>query len=158
MDVLLLRHGKAERPSIRVPSDYQRPLTAIGRKEVERVGRAIRRMGINPDVLATSPLVRAAQTAGIVSGYVGVEAVEWDELKPETDPRDTIDMVEAAGADTVLLVGHEPHMSSMISQMISDGSAVVSLKKGGLACVRVPALGPGRLRYVLTPRQLAMIS
>ncbi len=158
MDVLLLRHGKAERPSIRVPSDYQRPLTAIGRKEVERVGRAIRRMGINLDVLATSPLVRAAQTAGIVSGYVGVEAIEWDELKPETDPRDTIDMVEAAGADTILLVGHEPHMSSMISQMISDGSAVVSLKKGGLACVRVPVLGPGRLRYVLTPRQLAMIS
>lgn len=158
MDVLLLRHGKAERPSIRVPSDYQRPLTGIGRKEVERVGRAIKKMGINPDVLATSPLVRAAQTAEIVSGYMDAETVEWEELRPETDPKDTIDMIEAAGADTIMLVGHEPHMSTLISQMISDGSAIISLKKGGLACVRVPALGPGRLRYVLTLRQLVMIS
>lgn len=158
MDVFLLRHGKAERPSVRIPSDYHRPLTVPGRREMERVGRAIRKMGIRPDVLASSPLVRAAQTAEIVSGYLGAAVDEWEELKPEVPPAETMKALEAAGADSVMLVGHEPHLSTLISRMISDGTASVSLKKGGLACVRTYMPGSADLRYVLTPKQLVMIS
>lgn len=158
MDVFLLRHGKAERPSARIPSDYHRPLTVPGRREMEKVGRAIRKMGIRPDLLASSPLVRAAQTAEIVSGYLGAAVDEWEVLKPEAPPAGAIKALEDAGADSVMLVGHEPHMSTLISQMISDGTASVSLKKGGLACVRTYMPGSANLRYVLTPKQLVMIS
>lgn len=158
MDVFLLRHGKAARTSATMPSDHMRPLTDTGRREAERIGRALRRMKVRPDVLASSPLLRAAETASIVGGHLRAEVVEWDALKPESSPADTMDAIGRMGADSIMLVGHEPHLSNLVSHMVSATMLSMSLKKGGLACVRIPAVGLASLRYVLTPRQMVMMS
>ena len=83
----------------------------------------------------------------------------WEDLKPETNPSHTMDAIRSTGADSVMVVGHEPHLTSLISHMISrHDDACITLKKGGLACVRLPVLGPGELRYMLTPKQMGMMS
>ena len=158
MEIQLLRHGKAASPSLRMPSDHDRPLTDEGRRELVKTGKALRNMRLRPDILASSPLVRAVQTSETISKYVGAETEIWNELKPETPPEQTLHTIQKAGADSILLVGHQPHLSNLISHMISDNHASISIKKGGLACVRLSALGHGELRYIMTPKQLGMIA
>ena len=158
MDVYILRHGKAAPPSLRIPSDHDRPLTDAGRRELARTGRALRHMGIRPDTLASSPLLRAVQTAEAVSKYVGADMEIWEDLKPETSPDETLHTIRLSGADSIMLVGHEPHLTALISHMTAGHHIHISLKKGGLACVRLPVLGRGALRYILTPKQMGMIS
>lgn len=157
MIVYLLRHGKAARPSFSVHSDYTRPLTNVGRREMRKIGQALNRLKIQPEILASSPLTRSIETAEIVSKYVGVEVVQWDELKPETHPFKTMDVIEKLPVKSIMVVGHEPHLSNLISHMISATMLPLSLKKGSLACVRMPAVGFASLRYLLTPRQMGMI-
>lgn len=158
MDVYILRHGKAAPPSIRIPSDHARPLTNVGRQELNKTGRALRNMGIRPNILAASPLLRAVQTAETISRYVGADVEIWEDLKPETIPDKTLDTIHSSGADSIMVVGHEPHLTDIISHMISSHTVSISLKKGGLACVRLPMLGGGVLRYILTPKQMKMMS
>ena len=158
MNVYVLRHGKAAPPSRRVPSDHSRPLTGLGRRELAKTGSALQRMKIRPDTLASSPLLRAVQTADILSKYIGTEMEIWDDLKPETPTNKTLDAILSTGVDSVMMVGHEPHLTGLISCMTSDRPVNISLKKGGLACVRIPVLGRGALRYILTPKQMEMIS
>lgn len=140
------------------PSDFNRHLTADGRRDIHAVGRAIRRLKIRPDILVSSPLTRAMQTANIVSEYVGVEVQEWDSLRPESNPADAISTMKDSNTNSIMLVGHEPHLSKVISCLISAGQATIILKKSGLACVRLSAQGPAVLRYLLTPRQMRMMS
>ena len=158
MEVYILRHGKAAPPSLRIPSDHDRPLTDTGRREVTRTGRALRHMGIRPDTLASSPLLRAVQTAEAISRYVGADVEIWEDLKPEATPDDTLHTMRTTGANSIMVVGHEPHLTGLISHMTSGHPVQISLKKGGLACVRLPVLRRGVLRYILTPKQMGMIS
>ncbi len=158
MNIFLLRHGKAARPSQMVPSDYQRSLTISGRRQIEKIGSVIKKMGIRPDILASSPLVRAMQTASIVSGHVKCDVVTWEELKPEIIPEVTTKSVLAAGVDSVMLVGHEPHLSGMVSSMVCDSAVSLSIKKGGLVCVNIMPSGAGIIRYMLTPKQMVMMT
>ena len=154
MIVFLLRHGKAARPSTLVHSDHMRPLTNTGRSEMLKIGRAIKRLDISPGILASSPLVRAVQTAEIVSEHLNIDVTLWDELKPESHPSATLKLIQSLDVKSVMLVGHEPHMTDLISHMISATMLPISLKKGGLACIRMPAKGLASLRYLLTPRQM----
>ena len=158
MEVYVLRHGKAAPPSFRTPSDHDRPLTDVGLRDLSRTGRALRRMSIRPGTLASSPLLRAVQTAEAISRYVMADVEIWEDLKPETAPDETLHTIRSTGADSIMVVGHEPNLTGLISHMISDHAATISLKKGGLACVRLPVLGRGALRYILTPKQMEMIS
>ena len=158
MEVHILRHGKAAPPSLRIPSDHDRPLTDAGRRELARTGRALRRMDVRPDTLASSPLLRAIQTAEAISKHVGADVEIWEDLKPETTPSETLHTIRLSGADSIMVVGHEPHLTALISHMTSGHPIQISLKKGGLACVRLPVLGRGALRYILTPKQMGMMS
>lgn len=158
MKVYLFRHGIAAPYTLGHMGDHGRPLTDAGRRQLARTGVALRRMDIRPDILASSPLVRATQTADIVSRYVGTDVSIWDALKPERSPAEALDRIRRSGADSVMVVGHEPHLTDMISAMISDCRVSISLKKGAMAYVRLGAPQPATLRYILTPRQMGMIS
>ena len=154
MIVFLLRHGKAARPSTLIHSDHMRPLTNEGRSEMVKIGRALKHLDIQPDMLVSSPLVRSVQTAEIVSEYVDASITLWDELKPESHPSATLKLIHSLHVKSIMLVGHEPHLTDLISHMISTTMLPISLKKGGLACIRMPAKGFASLRYLLTPRQM----
>lgn len=162
MDLYVLRHGKAgERSGMR--GDAQRALTETGVREMTAISKALRRLGIRPDYLASSPLNRARQTADIVSKALipkGGKVAVWNELRPETDTDQTISrLVSLPTASSVMVVGHEPNLSSLIAGMVSgraDGIRI-ALKKGGFAHVRVSSITRkpfGSLRCVLTPKQM----
>jgi len=157
MDLYLLRHAiAAERSSD--GSDAMRALTPDGIEKMRSGARGMQRLGIRLDRLLTSPLVRARETAAIVGAAL--------EVAPETSgalaPGCTVDtllglLAQMPRAESVMVVGHEPDLSSMIADL-TGGSRVV-MKKGGLALVDLPSLdaGAGSLDWLLTPRVLRML-
>ena len=168
MDIYILRHGKAEQHAPTVAGDYRRKLTEAGKKDMERIAKAIKGMGIRPDSIISSPLVRARQTAKIASEHVKSRrrSVQiWEELKPEIDVGMTIKRLLAMKpTSSVMLVGHEPHLSTLIGAIISGNTgrnACVSLKKGGLAHLQADVGRSGLqgcIASLLAPRQLRSLS
>jgi len=166
MDVFFLRHGEAGK---RLPSsskDYQRTLTAAGRNEVEQIANAFLEMRIKFDLIATSPLKRAFETAEIVAKVMKSrdgELETWDELKPEGQRSQFYRKLSKIGdgSSSILIVGHEPYLSSTIGEMISGSNCSIVLKKAGIAKVRLIEYSGteprGELRWLLTPRQLKAI-
>ena len=163
MDLYVLRHGLAgEQDSRKYPDDRERPLTRKGFKRLKRQTRGMKSIDLNPDLIVTSPLRRAVQTAEVVHQelYDKCPLIVSDNLAPWSDPRDTLDELRAehASAGRVMIVGHEPHLSSLVS-LVATGSmdAGIRLKKGALCKLRIPIPGPGRcgrIEWSLTPRQM----
>jgi phosphohistidine phosphatase len=161
MKLLLVRHAAAvPRGTPGVPDD-ERPLTAKGKAEFLVAARGLVRIAGRPDVLLTSPLLRARVTAEITA-----RAFKRIELTVEPAlARDSVDGIVVAlkthpvGA-TVAVVGHEPALSALTARLLGvskhDGLA---FEKGGAALVDLPD-GPsagGRLIWFLEPRILRML-
>lgn len=161
MDLYLLRHGRAEKIAQGGGSDAGRSLTERGRTEIREVARWIRSQGYRIDLIATSPLARARQTARIIADeYPGAGSpAVWEELAPGAGFSTLLSRLLELPADTcLLLVGHEPSMSGCIAGIISEsGEARILLKKGGLA--KIVNFSPstqesGELSWLLTPRHM----
>ena len=163
MDLYILRHGEAG-TRIAIPlKDSERTLTVAGKEEIEDISKGLRELNLKFDKILSSPLKRAHETAAIVSEELECENVElWDELKPEGSRTELYKKLARFKQDsTVLVCGHEPYLSTMISDLIgSNGSIRISLKKGGIAKIRVRTFVPktsGELRWLITPRLLKKI-
>ena len=166
MDLYVLRHGVAEeRDSRKYPDDRERPLTGKGIARLTRQVRGMNSLRIRPDLILTSPLRRAVQTAEVIQeGLSNRRQVEFSEsLVPWAEPREILDeLSEGRAAErTVIVVGHEPHLSSLIS-LVSSGTldCAIRLKKGALCKLRITTLGPGRcgrIEWSLTPKQLSKL-
>ena len=154
MRIYFLRHGKAEDRAEWRGDDASRPLTAAGEEEMRREAKSMRVMGLMPDVIVTSPLVRARRTAEIVAEELGLGArlVDDDRLAWGFDVR-RLEQVAAAQApaQAIMVVGHEPDFSATVAALIGGGDVV--FKKGGLARVdaAAPVAGGGQLVWLLTP-------
>lgn len=166
MELYILRHGEAGK---RIPSgskDSERPLTIAGQEEVAQVAKALDRLGIRFDFVATSPLKRASQTAGIVAKALKVKKPsmeEWGELKPEGRRAELYrKLSQFKPESSVLIVGHEPYLSTVVGEIaFGSGAGSVVLKKAGLAKLTVAAFQPkikGELRWLLTPKHLKKIA
>jgi phosphohistidine phosphatase len=160
MDLLILRHGKAEDRGEGV-ADESRTLTKKGIRDIRKVARWMARSEVIPDVIVSSPLPRAKETAEIVADRIGYggDVSLWDELAPGPDPAAVVARLgELGGASLPLLVGHEPQLSSLIALLIGAGAdARITLGKGGIA--RIGELstldgGTGGLQWLLTLRQI----
>jgi phosphohistidine phosphatase len=158
MDLFLVRHAKAEpRDPHRWPADAKRPLTEDGIREFSRFVRTSRLLPGNVDVLATSPLVRAKQTADILHQVrTWPPAEEWKELEPNADPALLLERLAATKeADRIALVGHMPHIGRLLSLLTTGRTDGLSHKfrKGAVARVRLesPATLPGRLDWLVPP-------
>lgn len=165
MDLIILRHGEAGNRTVATSNDAERALTVSGREEVEEVAECMRSLKLRFDLIASSPLKRASETADIVARTLkqGKVLQLWDELKPESNPKALYRRLSKLKAESsVLIIGHEPYLSSMIGEMISGGAGVrLSLKKAGLAKVEVAALVPapvGELKWLLTPRLIKKVA
>lgn len=152
----MLRHGEAGARLEIMTKDSGRSLTAAGRDEVGTIAKKIASMKLKFDHIVTSPLVRARETAEVVAKPQKANVEEWDELKPEGDRQAFYRRLSKLKADSsVLVVGHEPYLTTMICEMIGAPGGRMLLKKGGLARVRVGTLTPkvsGELRWLLSPR------
>ena len=166
MELYILRHGEAGKRLAAGSKDSQRALTVAGEQEVKEVAAGLGGLGIKPDFVASSPLARARQTAEITVKKLKVKKNNfelWDELKPEGS-RDALyaKLARFKADDSVMIVGHEPYLSSLVRDLAFDGqgNARIALKKAGLARVAVTAFRPkpkGELRWLLTPRHLKRI-
>ena len=167
MNLFILRHGIAvERDPSSFPDDSKRPLTLKGEDRIRLVCDAIREMDISFDQILSSPFLRARQTADIVASELNLRTVLGfrDELKPGADFKALIRRINLLrpAPENILLVGHEPDLSLLISQLISGQSeTLVDLKKGGLAKLEIKErLRPARcatLNWLLTPKQMALM-
>lgn len=159
MWIYLLRHGIAEDHAADVP-DEDRALTDEGRKRLRRAARSWQRLVDAPDVIVTSPLRRARETAEVF-----VEAVRFagnlridNALVPGATPSLAVTLLEAellAGTDSVVLIGHEPHLGHLLGALLTGQPRVaVPMKKGMLVALEAEnsTSVQATLRFALTQR------
>jgi len=167
MNLYLLRHAIAAPLGTSGGfADSKRQLTTEGRTKTRRAAKGMKALGLDFDVILSSPYLRAKQTAEIVSDIFDAQTQlrYSDHLKPSGKPDALLRQILqlAKPPDNVLLVGHEPHLSSLISLLISGQTdCALAMKKGGLCKLSTDALRPGRcatLEWLLTPRQLGLLA
>ncbi|NLX50403.1 MAG: phosphohistidine phosphatase SixA [Methanospirillum sp.] len=156
MDLYVLRHGKAERTAPG-EDDAVRNLTEKGQRDARRLGRWMRDRDLAIDLVATSPYVRARETAVLVlQGDPAPPPIEtWDELRPDGEVEAVLARLEAFDpSGAVLIVGHEPLLSSLASAAMGGGR--IRLPRGALAKVAGFAPGgSGALELLVTPALIA---
>ena len=165
MDILVIRHAIAVEREDWSGDDDLRPLTDDGISKMKKGAEGLRTIVESVDVLATSPLVRARRTAEIVAKAIEHEddLVEVGALRPG---QKTEAFIEWAGqyedAKIVAIVGHEPHLSTLVSWLLSGKrESQIELKKGGACLVRfeeTPKPGEGQLLWLLTPTQMRALA
>lgn len=148
-ELLLLRHGIAEERDGPTPEPL-RALTPAGRRRTRAVLERLAALGFTADQLISSPLVRARQTAEIALAVGLAPALALDAaLAPGGEP---LALVEQSTAERLLLVGHEPDLGHLASRLLGAPAASISLKKAGLAVIR---LDPSpSLRLLVAPKLL----
>ena len=154
--VHLLRHGHAGDAFEWIGDDDLRPLTKKGRRQAERLGAFLEVHGVRPDVIVSSPLVRARQTAEIVAEALGMTIKVDPRLGSGFGKRDLWSLLDETAAREIMLVGHDPDFSSLLTYLID--AAGMSMKKGALATVDLHTKlgdGEGELRWLVPPDLLA---
>lgn len=167
MNLYILRHAIALEQGVDFHGpDPQRPLSAKGKKKMQKIARGMKSMELSFDAIISSPFARASETAGIVAKELGLEDVLEFSQHLESGGESAALIAEIAGRpgapENVLLVGHEPQLSQIISVLLSgDRSLELAMKKGGLCKLEIQTLRFARcasLQWLLTPSQLAMLS
>lgn len=117
----LLRHAKAgwAEPGMR---DFDRPLEPTGRTDADSIGAAMRARAYIPDLVLCSSAKRARETLDWVARHTGSGRVVFSDSLYSTDAAGYVDFIrEAADADSVLLVGHNPMMEDVATALSGDG-------------------------------------
>ena len=163
MHILIIRHASAEERSAFAAtgkSDDRRPLTDEGRRKMTEAAQGLRALVPHLDVIAASPLVRAQQTAAIVAkAYLIADVKTTSTLTPDAHPASFAKWAQAyVNHDVVAAVGHEPHLGTLVTWLLSGrADSHVVLKKGGaclVECDGAPGPATGRLHWLLTPAML----
>jgi phosphohistidine phosphatase len=143
MKVYILRHGDAVEHGDPRFAENERPLTSKGVRETTRLAKMLRDKEISFDALLSSPLTRARQTAEIVATRVEEKVGFSDHLKPEGDMEKLVGQIKKMRPvpETVLVVGHEPYLTQLISELCLGGPGLpIKLKKGGLCRLQIEKL------------------
>jgi Phosphohistidine phosphatase SixA len=163
--LLVLRHAKSAWDTD-APADFERPLARRGKKDAPRVGKWLREQGLVPDYVLSSPAKRAKQTAVAVCRELGLKKHEltWDARIYEASREQLLHLLTACpeNAKTVLLVGHNPGLESLLTYLCGSDILVPEdgklMPTAAIAClqIRVPwkALDAGvaRLVFITRPR------
>src|SRR5438105_4811741 len=107
MKLYFLRHGEADWPDWRKPDD-ERPLTSAGEKEMHEVAKFLTRLKVQVDLIITSPLPRASQTADIAAEHLKIRCQEEKMLAPGFRVGDLTRLLRKHPQQVLMLVGHEP--------------------------------------------------
>lgn len=158
MLLFILRHADAEEPGRRM-SDFGRRLTDKGRSQARRVGRFLRGLGERPEIVLTSPFVRAVETARIVAQEGGLAAPVKETflacgMTPDT-ALDGLRPYRESGA--VLITGHQPDLGLLVNWLLGVGQGPgVEMRKGALCLLAVEgfAAGGAALKFHAPPSLL----
>lgn len=180
-ELYFLRHGPAgQHGDPRYKDDSLRPLTSQGRQKMRYAALGMKNMGLTFDVILSSPYARARQTAEITAQAFKLKktTIHYTEnLLPPASIEELLKEIFLIGDSAlliktknralspiknVLLVGHEPHLTEMISSLLkSDRPLMIDLKKGGLCSLSVgyPLSNESAvLNWILTPAQLNLFN
>ena len=152
MNFYLARHGEAVAENL----DPRRPLTSVGREEVEHVARLAANRGITVSSIFHSGILRARQTAEIFGRAVAPPAPiqQMAGLLPQDDP--AIAKAEMEKAEhPIMLVGHLPHMNRLASLLVcGDGEReVVSFAPATVVCCSLHGR-KWKIAWILGPESL----
>ena len=160
MNLYLIRHAIAVNEGTpEYEQDSERPLTDKGRKKMRQIARGLRTLGVKLDLILSSPYVRARETAEILADVFKMRdrILLSDNLIPLQRPELLVSEInEKHHVDSLALVGHEPHLSDLIGQLVSENSKIeITLKKGGVCYLTADNLHyqdhPATLEWLLTP-------
>jgi phosphohistidine phosphatase len=153
--VILLRHGIAEDASPG-KKDEDRGLTSEGHARMKEVARGLAEALPKAQVIYTSPLLRAVQTALWVSkGYKSKLTINTtDLLAPAASPKQFLELLRSIDERRVIVVGHEPNLTANMAALCGFDAKKLELKKGGCYGVRIDPDGKATLEWLLSPRVL----
>ena len=165
MQLLVIRHAIAEDAETFAGTgrdDSERPLTEEGRDKMRRGVEGLRRLVTKIELLAASPYVRAMQTAELVAEGYGWDAdriTRVESLVPDAPLERFQSWVQRQSkARTIAIVGHEPHLSILVTWMMSGlRESRLELKKGGACLLEFdgqPGPGVGVMQWLMTAGQL----
>lgn len=158
-ELYLIRHGVAAERGEAWLDDAKRPLTDEGVRRLRKIAAGLVGIGVSFDVVLTSPLVRAKQTAEIIAGGLDPHPpiIITDALLPGGAYAAVLDdLTKQARRRRIALVGHEPGLGALAGRLLASRHAL-EFKKGAIARIDVAALPPtgaGSLHWFLTPKLL----
>jgi phosphohistidine phosphatase len=161
MELLIIRHAIAfERDRHRWRNDGARPLSPAGMRRSRKAAAGLKELSKAPDRLLTSPLIRARQTAKILTEVAGwPPAEEAPELLPGEAALAMLSLLAKDRSQRVALVGHQPGLGVLLSACLlgNDGAISIEMKKNAVACVSFEGsarAGRAVLNWLATPRML----
>jgi phosphohistidine phosphatase len=162
----MIRHAIAvDEGTPEYEEDSQRPLTEKGKKKMRQIAKGLRSLGVEFDLILSSPYIRAQETAEILADVfkMKTDVAFSDNLVPMGDPDLLIaEMNEKYNVNSVALVGHEPFLTALISLLISENASMdMTLKKGGVCRLSADDLHhthKATLEWLLTPGILVEMS
>jgi len=163
MEIYFLRHAiAADRGDPTYKDDSLRPLTQPGREKMHRAALGMQALGLKFDTILSSPYLRARQTAEIVNKIYKIRTVHLtDNLLPPASIEELLKETQSRfpKSKNILFVGHEPHLTEMISDLLkSKEHLLIDFKKGGLCCLSLDQPDGASLNWLLTPTQLGLMS
>jgi phosphohistidine phosphatase len=160
-ELYVVRHGIADARGTPGIPDNARRLTPEGRKRMRQIGRGLRRLGIEPDRIVTSPLPRACETAEIVADALKMsDRLELsDALHDSRDAAAVRDWLLSRTENRLMIVGHNPAISELVGLLLTGSTDpwLCELKKGGVAALSTRADGGYALDWIAPPRLLRLL-
>ena len=156
----LIRHAIAAERGDQYPDDAERPLTDQGMSRFRKAARGLVEVGVEVDLILTSPFVRARQTADILSEQLrgNPPVVETATLVPGASHADLVaELANHAKRSALAIVGHEPGIGTTAARLVG-ARGTIEFKKGAVCRIDVgslPPAGPGRLVWFAPPKMLA---
>jgi len=165
MNLYIIRHTIAvDEGTSDYESDSERPLTDKGRKKMRQIAKGLHNLGVEFDLILSSPYVRARETAEILADVFKMKKkiVFSDNLIPMGNPELLITEInEKYSVDSMAVVGHEPHLSTLVGLLAAENAKIdVTLKKGGVCYLSADDLHHehrATLEWLLTPGILTEI-
>jgi len=174
LELFILRHGETSKRLSR-SGGLDRPLTYTGTSDIKGIANSIKKLRIKIDLIVTSPISSCKQTGEIINDLFNkkIPIIICNDLTPEGELLDFYNKISKyKDRSSILIVGHEPYLSSMINDIISNNDSDrnynknhnnnnIILKKAGLSRIKITSTVPkfkGELRWLLTPRILKKIS
>lgn len=166
MKIYLVRHSNAvDSGTPDYEEDSLRPLIEDGRDKMKKIASALKKLGLKPDLIVSSPYVRARQTAEILAKVLKYkqELTFNDVLVPMGNADNIIGEInEKYSVDDLVLVGHEPCFSNLISMLVTGKpDLAIDIKKGGVCCLSSDDLHIERkavVEWLLTPKILTQLA
>lgn len=167
MELYIIRHAIAHQLGKKNSfTDKKRALTADGRDRMREIAKGLRKLGVELDLIMTSPMERAVETAEIVAAALKLDKkniVQTDNLKPNASSTGLIsELKKRSGIEAIAIVGHQPDLGKLVAKIVkSRGDFSIQFKKGSVCCIEVTETVPtlrGSLMWLLTPKQLRLLA